>query len=324
MMRNFALIGCGYWGTIIVNTLKKINKFEYIYICDEDTLKTKILKERFGNFVKIIQTRELIKNKNIKYVYLATPPSKNFRLLKYIIPANKNILLEKPGFTKLSEFRMVKKLLLKTKTKIRFGYIYLYNDYIKYLKKLVLKKKIGKITYISFQRQNFGPIRNDVSSFLDLATHDISILKYLFNKKIVPKKIIKHDILRKNSGDIVFANFASGSTSIDINVSWLNPEKVRKITIIADKKMILYDEMNLEKPIKIYNNYASYPKISKYSKSYFSKKAFVYKGKSRFIKFKDKMPLEKEILSFIKNDVNLTDLTFAEDIIKITKKLKIV
>ena len=131
-------------------------------------------------------------------------------------------------------------------------------------------------------------------------------------------------LLRKNSGDIIFANFASGSTSIDINVSWLNPEKVRKITIIADKKMILYDEMNLEKPIKIYNNYASYPKISKYSKSYFSKKAFVYKGKSRFIKFKDKMPLEKEILSFIKNDVNLTDLTFAEDIIKITKKLKIV
>ena len=324
MMKNFALIGCGYWGTIIINTLNKINRFEYIHICDEDSLKTKIIKERFGNFVKIIQIKELIKNKNIKYVYLATPPSKNLRLLKQIIPANKNILLEKPGFTKLSEFRMVKKLLLKTKTKIRFGYIYLYNDYIKYLKKLVLQKKIGKIKYISFQRQNFGPIRNDVSSFLDLATHDLSILRYLFNKKILPKKIIKHDILRKNSGDIVFANFASGSTRIDINVSWLNPEKVRKITIITDKKMILYDEMDLEKPIKIFDNYASYPKISKYSKSYFSKKAFVYKGKSRFVKLKDKMPLDSEILSFIKNDVNLTDLTFAEDIIKITKKLKII
>ena len=219
---------------------------------------------------------------------------------------------------------MVKKLLLKTKTKIRFGYIYLYNDYIKYLKKLILQKKVGKIKYISFQRQNFGPIRNDVSSFLDLATHDLSILRYLLNEKIIPKKIIKHDILRKNSGDIVFANFASGSTRIDINVSWLNPEKVRKITIITDKKMILYDEMDLEKPIKIFDNYASYPKISKYSKSYFSKKVFVYKGKSRFIKLKDKMPLDSEILSFIKNDINLTDITFAEDIIKITKKLKII
>ena len=86
--------------------------------------------------------------------------------------------------------------------------------------------------------------------------------------------------------------------------------------------MILYDEIDLEKPIKIFDNYASYPKISKYSKSYFSNKAFIYKGKSRFIKLKDKMPLNNEILSFIKNDKNLTDLTFAEGIIKITKKLE--
>ena len=155
MMKNFALIGCGYWGTIIINTLNKINKFEYIHICDEDSLKTKIIKERFGNFVKIIQIKELIKNKNIKYVYLATPPSKNLRLLKQIIPANKNILLEKPGFTKLSEFRIVKKLLLKTKTRLRFGYIYLYNDYIRYLKKIILKKKNRKNKIYKFSEAKF-------------------------------------------------------------------------------------------------------------------------------------------------------------------------
>ena len=62
MMKNFALVGCGYWGTIIINTLKKINKFNFIYICDEDSLKTKIIKERFGSFVKIISIKELIEN----------------------------------------------------------------------------------------------------------------------------------------------------------------------------------------------------------------------------------------------------------------------
>ncbi|MDB4193661.1 Gfo/Idh/MocA family oxidoreductase [Candidatus Pelagibacter sp.] len=324
MMKNFALVGCGYWGTIIINTLKKINKFNFIYICDQDSLKTKIIKERFGSFVKIISIKELIENDKLKYVYLATPPSKNFKLIKKILTANKNILLEKPGFSKLIEFKIIKNLLLKTKSKIRFGYIYLYNDYIKYLKKLIIQKKIGKIKYISFQRQNFGPIRNDVNSFLDLATHDLSILSYLLNQKIIPKKTIKHDVLRKNSGDIFFANFVSGTADIDIHVSWLNPEKVRKITIITEKKMILYDEMDLEKPIKIFDNYASYPKISKYSKSYFTKKAFVYKGKSKFVKLKDKMPLNSEILSFIKNKDNITDIKFAEDIIKITKKLKII
>ena len=78
-----------------------------------------------------------------------------------------------------------------------FGYIYVYNNYITYIKKIIKSKKLGNIKYINFQRQNFGPIRNKVSSIYDLATHDISILHYLFNKKSILKKIVAHDILNK-------------------------------------------------------------------------------------------------------------------------------
>ena len=108
---------------------------------------------------------------------------------------------------------------------------------------------------------------------------------------------------------------------IDINVSWLNPEKVRKITIITNKKMILFDEMNIAKPIQIYDNYANYPKISKFTDDYFSQKAFVYRGKSRYIKLKDKMSLDQEILDFINNKKNISDIDFATDIIKISNKI---
>ena len=321
MKKKFLIIGCGYWGSIIINSIKNLNKYKDIYICDEDYKKMSIAKKRYGNFVNKIQINEISKYKDIHYVYLATPPSKNLDLIKKIIPLNKKILLEKPGFIKLKEFYIINNLLKKSKSELRFGYIYLYHDYINYLKKKIQQDKFGKIKYIKFQRQNFGPIRNDVNAFADLATHDLSILKFLLNKKIVLKNYIKHDILRTNSGDIVSTNFKVGKIPIDINVSWLNPEKIRKITIITNKKMILFDEMNLEKPIQIFDNYASYPKLSKFTKSYFAKKAFVYKGKSTFIKLKDKKSLDNEIKEFFNEKKNISDINFASDIIKISNKL---
>jgi len=104
-------------------------------------------------------------------------------------------------------------------------------------------------------------------------------------------------------------------------VSWLNPEKIRKITIISDKNMILFDEMNLERPIQIFNNYANYPKLAKFTKSYFSQKAFVYKGKSKYFKLKEKKSLDNEILDFLNNKKIIADINFAEDIIKISNKV---
>ena len=321
MKKNIAIIGCGYWGSIVINSIKNLRKFKEIYICDEDIAKVNVIKKRFGNFVKNTNLNDLTKNKNIKFIYLATPPSKNFKLIKKILPYNKNILLEKPGFSNLDEFRIAKKELKKTKSKLRFGYIYLYHDYIKKLKEIINKKDFGKIKYMKFQRQNFGPIRNDVNSFADLATHDLSILKFLFKKKIKLKNYTKHDVLRYKSGDIVSANFTVNKIPVDINVSWLNPEKIRKITIISNKKMILFDEMNKDEPIQIFNNYAHYPKLSKFTESYFSKKAFVYKGKSKRIKLNTKNSLDNEILYFLNDRKNISDIDFAKDVINISNKI---
>jgi len=321
MKKNILIIGCGYWGTIVINCIKNLKKFKEIYICDEDPKKIIIIKKRFGNFVKNIKLKDISNNKNIKFIYLATPPSKNLKLIKKILPLNRNILLEKPGFSKLNEFKIVRKELKKTKSKLRFGYIYLYHNYIKLLKKLINQKRFGKIKYIKFQRQNFGPIRNDVNSFADLATHDLSILKFLLRKKIKLKDYTKHDVLRYKSGDIVYANFIVNKIPVDINVSWLNPEKIRKIIIISNKNMILFDEMSKDKPIQIFNNFANYPKLSKFTKSYFSEKAFIYKGKSKQIKLNVKNSLDNEILDFLNDRKNISDINFAEDIIRISNKV---
>lgn len=318
---NIAIIGLGYWGTIVTNTLISLSKFNKIFICDNDKKKVQIIKKKFGNKVISVDFDTIKKDKKIKNVFLATPPKSNFKILKSLIESKKNILIEKPGMTKLSQFSQIKKLLRNNKSKVTFGYIYIYNDYIRYLRKIIKSKKLGNIKYINFQRQNFGPIRNKVSAAFDLATHDLSILYYLLNKKIILRNSINHDILGKGNFDISSLNLLTDNIKIDINVSWLNPEKIRKIIIIGSKKMLLYDEMNEKEPIKIYNNYVSFPKIDTFSKYYFNQSKYIFKGSSKSIKLKDNKPLNNEILEFISSPKNITDISFSEKIIKILKNL---
>jgi predicted dehydrogenase len=318
---NIAIIGLGYWGTIVTNALTSMGLFKKIYINDTDLKKVSIIKKKFGSKVIRCDLNQIKNNDKIKHVFLATPPKENFAILKCLIKSKKNILIEKPGMTSLKLFDSIKKELKNNRVKLSFGYIYIYNDYIRYLKKVIESNKLGKIRYINLQRQNFGPIRNKVSAAFDLATHDISILYYLFNKKISLKSSVNHNILGKNNYDISFLNLKAGETNIDINVSWLNPEKIRKIIIIGSKKMLLFDEMNINEPIKIYNNYVSFPKIDKFSKDYFNQSKYIFKGKSKSIKIKDTKPLNNEILEFVKSKRNITNIDFSKNIIKTIKNL---
>lgn len=318
---NIAIVGLGYWGTIVTNTIISMGLFQKIYIYDKDKLKIKILKKKFGNKIFQIEFNEILNNKNIKNIFLATPPKNNFEILKLLIRAKKNILVEKPGLINLKFFKQIDKELKKNKIKLTFGYIYIYNSYIRHIKKIISSKKLGAIKYINFVRQNFGPIRNNVSAAYDLATHDISILSYFFNQKIKLKNFINHNILKKKNYDISFLNLEVNKVKVDINVSWLCPEKIRKIIIIGSKKMLLFDEMNLDAPLKIYNNYVNFPKIDKFSKFYFNQSKYIFKGKSNSIKLNTTNPLNNEIREFITSDKNITDLKFSKKIIKIINKI---
>ena len=315
-----AIVGLGYWGTIVTNTIVKLNIFKKIYIHDSDIAKKSIIKKKFRRKVTPTTIKEIISNTNIKNVFLATPPKKNLELLKKLIKAKKNILIEKPGLINKSHYKIIKKMLRINKNKLSFGYIYIYNNYIRFIKKIIDSKRLGEIKYINFQRLNFGPIRNKVSAAFDLATHDVSILYYLLKKKIKLNKAVNHDILNKKNYDISFLNLSAGKIKIDINVSWLNPEKIRKIIIIGSKKMLLYDEMNEKKPIQIYNNYVTFPKIDKFTKNYFNHSRYIFKGSSIGIKLTNKRPLNEEIKEFIKKNKTITDIVFSQNVIQTISK----
>ncbi len=125
---------------------------------------------------------------------------------------------------------------------------------------------LGEVQYISFSRKNLGPIRNDVDVDYDLTSHDLSIIKKIFNKLPKIKSHKKYSLLKKNISDISNLHLRLNNIDIDINNSWLNPTKERLIKIIGTKKMLSFNELDLEEPIKIFNQYAKYPKLDFFDK----------------------------------------------------------
>jgi len=318
--QKIAVIGSGYWGSIIIKTLIELG-FKNIIIYDKSVKNKNIAKKKF-NIVKFENIfSNILKDNNILNTFVVTPPSQNLKIVTKLINNDKNIFLEKPGFDKINDLKKIEKYLKKSNSKLIFGYIYCYNEYIKKIKTILDRKILGEIQYISFSRKNLGPIRSDVDVDYDLTSHDLSIIKKLFNKLPKIKSSEKYSLLKKDISDISNLHLTLGNINIDINNSWLNPTKERLIKIIGKKKMLSFDEMNLDAPIQIYNQYAKYPDLDFFDKGFLNSKALIYKGKSKSIKLNVTAPLINEIKSFFNTKKPLTDIKFAKDILNFLEQI---
>ena len=318
--QKIVVVGSGYWGSIIINTLIGLG-FKNIIIYDKSIKNKKIAKKKFKTIKFENNFSSILNDKNILNTFVVTPPSVNLKIVKKLIFNNKNIFLEKPGFSNVKDINKIENYLKKSRSKLMFGYIYWYNSYIDKIMTILDKKILGEIQYISFSRKNLGPIRNDVDVDYDLTSHDLSIIKKLFKKLPIIKSYKKYSLLKKNISDISNLHLKLKDINIDINNSWLNPNKERLIKIIGKKKMLSFDELDLEAPIKIYNQYAKYPKLDFFDKKFLKSKALIYVGKNKSIKLKTKSPLINEIKSFFDYKKPQTDIIMAKEILTFLEKI---
>ncbi len=324
-MKNnqIGIIGLGYWGTNIVNVLLKLGVNE-IYCFDKNYENLKEIKKKFPRVKTIKDLNVLLKIKP-NGVIISVDTKHHYAMAKKCLLSNLNVFIEKPVTNNPIKLKKLINIAKSQKKIIMSGYIYFYNDHIRYIKNLILKKKLGKILYVSFERSNLGPVRSDISSVWDLSSHDIGILKYFFKDQIKVINFLGHDILKKRIYDISQFSCKINEVKVDFKSSWLSPEKIRKIIIIGKKKMLLYNELDFESPVKIFNKYAEYPKVGKFSKKFFTQKANIYLGKTYIPKIKSRSPLENEMLEFLKclknQSTPMTSTSLSLDIHNILKKL---
>mgnify|MGYP001170312471 CR=1 FL=1 len=325
-MKNnqIGIVGVGYWGTNIVNVLKKIG-VKNICCYDRVSNNLKEIKKKFPKIKIENNYKKFLKNK-FDGIIIAVDTNSHFQIAKECLNNGFNIFVEKPVTNNIKKLKYLDKLANSKKLFIMSGYVYFYNDYIKYIKKILKKNYLGKIYYVSCERLNLGPVRNDINSAWDLSSHDIAICKYLFEKNLSIKNIYGYDFLKNNINDITSISATIDQIKFDIKSSWLNPEKIRKIIIVGKKKMLLFNELDFDSPIKIYNKYANYPKVNNFKKNFFTQKANIYFGSTFSPKIKFSSPLENEMKEFLLclngNKKPLTSSKISIDIMKTLEKLK--
>ena len=249
---KIGVIGCGYWATNIIKTLENLG-LKNIFIFDKDSTKINLIKKKF-NFIKISKDIDSLLSLDLDCYFLITPASTHYKIAKKIINSKKDIFIEKPATLNSKNLNELINISKKNKNILMSGYIYNYNVYINYIKKILKKNALGKIKYMYLERCNLGPIRNDTSCIWDLASHDISTSYYLLGKKPTINNIQVYNFLKKGKFDISNITLDFDKIKVEIKSSWISPEKTRKLIIIGEKKCFSLMKYQVEIKLKFIIN----------------------------------------------------------------------
>jgi predicted dehydrogenase len=253
-MVNIAVVGCGHWGPNHVRNFSSFPNSRIVACCDKDRKRLGYIKNLYPYIKTEIDYRAVLDNKNIDAIVIATPTATHYRLAKESLLAGKDVLCEKPLALISREAQELISIAKSKKLILMVGHVFLFNSGIQKIREYIEDKLLGKIYYLRSTRTNLGPIRNDVNVVLDLAVHDVSIFSYLLGKQPLMVNATGSKILRKNLEDIAFISlYYPDNILASIHVSWLDPRKVREITVVGNKKMAIWDDLSTTDTVRLYD-----------------------------------------------------------------------
>ncbi len=253
-MKNFALIGHGYWGKNLLRVMNSIKDINVKYVCDFNDKNLALAKEKFPNSIFTKNTDDLFNDKELDAIVIATPIDSHFELGKKAMETGKDVFIEKPITGSSEDAKKLINIAEKEKRILMTGHTFLYSPPVRKVKEIIQKGELGDIYFITSSRVNLGIHRKDISVIWDLAPHDISIIYYWLEETPNCISVSGRDSVIKNIPDVAFINFKFPSKVVaNIELSWLSPTKLRKTTIVGSNKMLVYDDTDPIEKIKIYD-----------------------------------------------------------------------
>jgi UDP-2-acetamido-3-amino-2,3-dideoxy-glucuronate N-acetyltransferase len=254
---SVAVLGSGYWGKNLVRNFYELGALHSVVDVSEEVLSE--VRERYP--VKTtIDLGEVLRDPLISGVVIAVPAVQHYEIAKRCLLAGKDVFVEKPLALRSGEGRELIGLAQQNRCVLMVGHILEYHPAIVELKKLIRKGELGKIQYIYSSRLNLGKLRTEENILWSFAPHDISVILSLLNE--VPDSIAVHggSYLNSNIADatLTSCNFKSG-VKAHIFVSWLHPFKEQKLTIVADKKMVVFDDLQPDDKLILYSHRIDWP-----------------------------------------------------------------
>jgi predicted dehydrogenase len=250
---RFGVIGYGYWGPQLVRNLDQLQLGAVTHIADLSPERQQVARlERpmtrvTGSFDEVLRS-------DVDAIAIATPIRTHHELARAALERGKHVLVEKPLTASTAEAEDLVALSQRLGLTLMVGHTYMYNPAVEELRRLIQDGALGRVYYIDAVRVNLGIFRQDHNVMWDLAPHDLSILNHVLD--MYPLSVSAHGgaYVRRDVHDIVYLTLRyPGELLAHVQVSWLNPAKVRRFTIVGDQRMVVYDDVEPTEKIRIYD-----------------------------------------------------------------------
>jgi predicted dehydrogenase len=248
------IVGCGYWGPNLVRNFRSLPDCSLKIMCDLSEQRLKHLKTLYPEVEGATDYSHVLNGVGLDAVIIATPVRTHFALAKAALLAGKHTFIEKPMASSAAECEELIAIARKNGLVLMTGHTFLYSPAVRKIKEIVQKGDIGEIRYICARRLNLGLFQKDINVAWDLAPHDISIILHIMEEQAVTINCQGSARVTPGIEDVttIWLGFTRQRSAI-IHSSWLDPRKVREMTIVGSKRMIVYDDVSQLEKIRIFD-----------------------------------------------------------------------
>ncbi|MFC1558871.1 Gfo/Idh/MocA family protein [candidate division KSB1 bacterium] len=253
-MINIAVIGAGNWGKNHIRTFAGMKEVNLKYVCDIDEKKFHHIKASYP-YIEVTQNPEdIYRDESVDGVVIVTSSETHFPLAKAALEYNKDVFVEKPLTLDSQSSEVLVNTTREKKKILMVGHLLIYHPAVLKIKEFINSGELGDIYYLYSQRLNLGSIRRTENSLWSLGPHDISVALYLLDDEPCTVAAYGDSYIQSDVNDVVFLNLHfPGKKMANIHLSWLDPHKIRKITIVGSRKMVVFDDMEVREKIRIYD-----------------------------------------------------------------------
>jgi predicted dehydrogenase len=253
-MTRLAQVGLGQWGKNLARNFADLA--ELAWLCDLDETRHTGLAQRYPEARFTPKFEDVLADESVEAVVIATPVPTHHELARRALEAGKHVFVEKPPAMHGAELEELCDLSEERGLVLMPGHLLLYHPGVRKLKEIVDSGELGDVLYVYGNRQNLGTFRTNENALWSLGVHDLSVLLYLIEEEPSDVRAHGNAFLTGGVEDVVFCylNFPSGKMA-HMHLSWLDPHKIRRITVVGNDRMAVFDDMERDRKITVYDNW---------------------------------------------------------------------
>ncbi|HTX70865.1 MAG TPA: Gfo/Idh/MocA family oxidoreductase [Thermoleophilia bacterium] len=252
------VVGLGYWGPNLARNFDRLPGAELAYCCDLDQANLDKARSLYPNTMVTDEYAQLLGDDALDAIVVATSVPTHYKLGKQAIESGKHTFVEKPIALKAADAQDLLDTAEEYGVKLMVGHLLEYHPAVNKMKELIDAGELGRVFYAYANRLNLGKVRTDENALWSLGPHDVSVLNYLTGDEPVEVSARGECYLQDDVEDVVFGYIRYGNGMVGhLHVSWLDPHKSRKITVVGEKKMVVFDDMEADRKITVYDKGAT-------------------------------------------------------------------